>query len=55
MLRARHGRRWHPHDKRLRSTLVDWSNRVVNHTYEQPELVPDDLTLPHWSWDGPVE
>jgi hemoglobin len=55
MLRARPGRRWHPHDKRLRSTLVDWSNRVVNHTYEQPELVPDDLTLPHWSWDGPVE
>jgi hypothetical protein len=43
-----------PDDERLRSTLVDWfawSNRVVNHTYEQPELVPDDLTLPHWSWD----
>jgi truncated hemoglobin YjbI len=32
-----------------------WSNRVVNHTYERPELVPDDLTLPHWSWGGPVE
>ena len=47
-----------PDDERLRSTLVDWfawSNRVVNHTYERPELVPDDLTLPHWSWDGPVE
>jgi truncated hemoglobin YjbI len=47
-----------PDDERLRSSLVDWfawSNRVVNHTYERPELVPDDLTLPHWSWDGPVE
>jgi hemoglobin len=47
-----------PDDERLRSTLIDWfawSNRVVNHTYERPELVPDDLTLPHWSWDGPVE
>ena len=47
-----------PDDQRLRSTLVDWfawSNRVVNHTYERPELVPDDLTLPRWSWDGPVE
>ena len=47
-----------PDDERLRSTLVDWfawSNRVVNHTYERPELVPDDLTLPHWSWEGPVE
>jgi hemoglobin len=45
-------------DERLRSTLVDWfawSNRVVNHTYERPESVPHDLTLPHWSWDGPVE
>jgi hemoglobin len=45
-------------DERLRSTLVDWfawSNQVVNHTYERPELVPDDLTLPHWSWEGPVE
>ena len=47
-----------PDDERLRSTLVDWfawSNRIVNHTYERPELVPDDLTLPHWSWDGPIE
>jgi hemoglobin len=45
-------------DARLRSTLVEWfawSNQVVNHTYERPELVPDDLTLPHWSWEGPVE
>ena len=44
--------------EQLRSTLIDWfawSNRIVNHTYERPELVPDDLTLPHWSWDGPVE
>ena len=42
-----------PDDERLRSTLVAWfawSNLIVNHTYEQPELVPDDLTLPHWSW-----
>jgi truncated hemoglobin YjbI len=34
-----------PDDERLRSTLVDWfawSNRIVNHTYAQPELVPDD-------------
>jgi hemoglobin len=47
-----------PDDERLRSTLGDWfawSNRVVNHTYERPELVPADLTLPHWSWEGPVE
>jgi hemoglobin len=47
-----------PDDERLRSTLVAWfawSNAIVNHTYEQPELVPDDLTLPHWSWDGPIE
>jgi hypothetical protein len=47
-----------PDDTRLRSTLVDWfawSNRVVNHRYDGPELVPDELTLPHWSWDGPVE
>jgi hypothetical protein len=47
-----------PDDERLRSTLIDWfawSNQVVNHTYERPELVPTDFTLPHWSWDGPVE
>jgi len=46
-----------PDDERLRSTLVAWfawSNRVVNHTYERPELVPDELTLPHWTWDGPA-
>jgi acyl-CoA synthetase (AMP-forming)/AMP-acid ligase II len=39
-----------PDDERLRSTLIDWfawSNRVVNHTYERPELIPDELTLPH--------
>jgi hypothetical protein len=33
-----------PDDERLRLTLVDWfacSNRIVNHTYAQPELVPD--------------
>jgi hemoglobin len=37
-----------PGDERLRSTLVDWfawSNRVVNHSYERRELVPD-LTQP---------
>ena len=37
------------------SNWFAWSHRVVNYTYERPELVPDDLTLPHWSWDGPVE
>jgi hemoglobin len=45
-------------EERLRVTLVDWfawANRVVNHSYERPELVPGDLSLPHWSWDGPVE
>ena len=45
-------------DERLRSTLVDWfacSHRVVNYTYERPELAPDDVALPQRSWDGPVE
>jgi hemoglobin len=46
-----------PADQELRRTLTDWfawSNRLVNHLYPQPAQVPDDATLPHWSWDGPV-
>jgi hemoglobin len=44
-------------DERLRSTLTAWfawANRVVNHSYPMPGDVPQDLTLPRWSWDGPA-
>jgi len=45
-------------DPRLRATLVDyfaWANTEAMTAYPQsPDDVPDDLALPHWSWDGPV-
>jgi hemoglobin len=40
----------------LRQTMIDWfawSTELVNHSYSDPSLVPDDLRLPTWSWDGP--
>ena len=47
-----------PDDERLRSTLVDWfawSNRVVNHTYEQPDRCPTTSPFRAGRRDGPVE
>lgn len=45
-------------DEGLRETLIEWfawSTELVNHTYLRRDLVPDDLVLPKWSWDGPVD
>ncbi|PJI85637.1 hypothetical protein [Luteimicrobium subarcticum] len=44
-------------DRRLHDTLARWfawSNDLVNHGWERPADVPDDLRLPRWSWDGPI-
>jgi hemoglobin len=43
-------------DDRLRRLLHDyfeWSTMTSMTRYHQSELdVPDDLGMPHWSWDG---
>jgi hemoglobin len=46
-----------PDDPRLRGTLVDWFHwgvEVMDSHPATPDDVPDDLTLPRWSWEGPV-
>jgi hemoglobin len=44
-------------DDRLRQTLHDWfawATRVQMTQFEgHDDVVPDDLPLPHWGWDGP--
>lgn len=44
-------------NERLRSTLKDYFRLATSlmATYpESPADVPDGLSLPRWSWDGPV-
>ncbi len=47
-----------PHDQRLRSTLTDWFRWATTAMAAYPrsaDEVPSALSLPRWSWDGPVE
>ncbi|MGL5851623.1 MAG: oxidoreductase [Phycicoccus sp.] len=44
-------------EPRLRGALHDyfaWSVRRIADYPDSPEQVPDRMTLPHWSWDGPA-
>lgn len=46
-----------PEDDRLRSTLKDYFRTATSLMATYPESsadVPDGLSLPRWSWDGPV-
>ena len=46
-----------PDDERLRAVLTDWfvwATEHVNHGHRAPEVVPADLPMPYWGWDGPV-
>ena len=47
-----------PTDPRLRSSLREWfqwmTAAMAAHP-RSPDDVPDDVRLPIWSWDGPVE
>ena len=46
-----------PASPELRRTLVEWFHwgiEVMDSHPDTPDDVPDDLPLPHWSWDGPV-
>jgi hemoglobin len=46
-----------PDDERLRTTLKDyfrWATTGMGTYPESAEAVPSGLSLPHWSWDGPV-
>jgi len=48
-----------PNDPELRQTLKDfwaWSMRTRLNSYpDSKDDVPGDLTVPRWSWNGPVE
>ena len=47
-----------PGGEKLRSTLIawwGWATAMLNHHWESPEEVPDDLPLPQWDWDGTPE
>lgn len=44
-------------DSRLRRVLHDyfaWATEAMSRYPESAEDVPKDLTIPRWSWDGPV-
>jgi hemoglobin len=46
-----------PRDERLRSTLKDWFRWATTAMAAYPRSaddVPSALSLPRWSWDGPV-
>jgi hemoglobin len=46
-----------PNDLRLRSTLkayFRWATTAMSAHPESADDVPDGLTFPRWSWDGPV-
>jgi hemoglobin len=46
-----------PPDERLRSTLKDWFRWATTAMAAYPRSaddVPSALSLPHWSWGGPV-
>jgi hemoglobin len=46
-----------PNDERLRSTLKDWFRWATTGMATYPRSaddVPSALSLPRWSWDGPV-
>ena len=39
----------------LRFALIawfTWATALLNHGWEHPDAVPDDLALPVWGWDG---
>jgi hemoglobin len=44
-------------DPRLRQTLYDYfawaTNTSMSRYHGSKSAVPDDLTIPRWSWDGP--
>jgi truncated hemoglobin YjbI len=47
-----------PTDPDLRSALIawfTWGTALLNHRWESPDEVPDDLPLPAWGWDGTAE
>ena len=42
----------------LRTVLHDyfaWSTDRMGRHPESPDSVPEGLSVPHWSWDGPVD
>ncbi len=47
-----------PSDPRLRTTLnayFRWATQRMARYPQSADDVPGDLTLPHWSWDGPLD
>jgi hemoglobin len=47
-----------PEEERLRSTLKDWfqwATKAMAAYPDNPDDVPEDRELPHWSWNGPVQ
>jgi hemoglobin len=47
-----------PEDPELRATLTAWFRWGIGLMDAHPDsadTVPDDLRLPHWSWDGPLD
>lgn len=52
------GRRRPPEDPALTATLLAWFRwaTAAMATYpDSPDDVPAGLSLPRWSWDGPVD
>lgn len=46
-----------PDDDRLRASLKDyfrWATTAMSAHPDSAADVPENLPLPHWSWDGPV-
>lgn len=46
-----------PEDERLRETLKSyfrWATETMSGHPRSASDVPDGLTVPQWSWDGPV-
>lgn len=44
-----------PTDSELRSNLVawfTWATAMLNHRWERPDDVPDDVAMPQWTWEG---
>lgn len=44
-----------PTDSDLRFQLIawfTWATAVLNHSWNSPDEVPDDLSIPSWSWEG---
>lgn len=46
-----------PTDRELRFELLawfTWATALLNHRWEDPADVPDDLEMPRWDWGGTV-